>query len=197
MKKFISIVSLILLLTACASEPVIYSNSKQTNDLTDLDYDGVIADRDDCKNTVAGASTNNDGCADIITRPKVTHLVVDFEFDKYTLDGLEIEHVNKVASFMQQNPKINIILIGDTSTEGSDDYNKRLSLKRIVTVYNLLIKMGVNPERIVTETYDNENHIPSDLTGRDSRLIAVVIWPEEQEYRQDWTIYDKANTRIK
>jgi hypothetical protein len=89
---------------------------------------------------------------------------------------------------------VKVILIGDTSIEGTDDYNKALSLKRIVTVYNLLIKMGVNPGRIVTETFDSENHIPSDLTGRDSRLIAVAMWPEQQNFKMDWTIYDKAKT---
>jgi outer membrane protein OmpA-like peptidoglycan-associated protein len=194
MKKLVTILISILFTVACASDPVIYSDVEQVKDLTDLDYDGVIAARDDCENTVTGASTNNFGCPEIIQRPKITHLVIDFKFDKYTLDAVEISHVEELASFMQKNSQVKVILIGDTSIEGTDDYNKALSLKRIVTVYNLLIKMGVNPGRIVTETFDSENHIPSDLTGRDSRLIAVAMWPEQQNFKMDWTIYDKAKT---
>jgi len=197
MNKLVIILTSILLTIACATDPVIYSNVEQVKDLTDLDYDGVIAERDKCGNTVTGAVTNNSGCPEIIQRPKVTHLVVDFKFDKHTLDDVELSHVEQVATFMQENLKVKVILIGDTSIEGTDTYNKALSLKRIVTVYNLLIKMGINPGRIITETFDNENHMPSDLTGRDSRLIAVAIWPDEKSFIMDWTIYDKANANSK
>jgi hypothetical protein len=197
MKKIVITLTCILFIVACASDPVIYSTLEQTRDLTDLDYDGVIQDRDDCGATISGASTSNTGCPEVIPHSKVTHLVIDFQFDKHTLDGVEISHVQQVARFMQKNSQVSVILIGDTSIEGSDDYNKALSLKRIVTVYNLLLKMGVNPERIVTETFDSENHMPSSLTGRDSRLIAVAKWPVQKDFVMEWTIYDKANGNVK
>ncbi len=192
-----AILMCVIFTVACASDPVIYTNLEQTRDLTDLDYDGVIATRDNCAATEFGASTSNSGCPEVIQRPKVTHLVIDFQFDKYTLDGVEVSHVKQVARFMQENLQVKVILIGDTSIEGTDAYNKALSLKRIVTVYNLLIKMGVAPERIITETYDTKNHMPTDLMGRDSRLIAVAIWPDEDDVKMAWTIYDKANSQVK
>lgn len=56
--------------------------------------------------------------------------------------------IDSVVSVLQRNHHINIAIIGHTSADGSSRLNRTLSLKRAKVIRRLLLKSGVDEERI-------------------------------------------------
>jgi outer membrane protein OmpA-like peptidoglycan-associated protein len=193
--KFFVIISCVASLNACVTAPQLYSEQPvQSRDLHDDDLDGVINERDLCEQTPVDASISNEGCPTLTTRPKVKYRVIKFAFDKSTLSLREVSRVQEIATFLKKYPETNLYLIGDTSTEGSDAYNKKLATKRVNTVHQLLMNNNINKSRLKTESYGYKNHLPKSLQGRKTRLIAVLAWPKNvKDYQVDWSIFTDNN----
>lgn len=198
MKKIISLLTLLLplCLTACVSQPELYTEQDQTRDLLDTDLDGVINARDLCADTPTDAVINNDGCPNSHDRPKITFRSIQFDFDKHTLTEGEQQRVVEMAEFLKKYTVPQVYLIGDTSTEGSQAYNDKLAQRRINAVTKILLANGVKEKRLEKEIYSVENHIPEALIGRSTRLIAVLKWPDNyKDYDVEWTIFTEKNKR--
>lgn len=189
MKNFL-LISTLLTLTACASDPVLYAPQEQSRDLFDSDIDGVINARDNCERTQADAVTNNDGCPTETNIPHADIRVIDFGFDKDTLTPQEQIKVIELAETMKQEPETQLYLIGDTSVEGTEEYNRKLAQRRIKTVTDILLANGVSSSRFETETYEYPIHMPKALAGRDTRLIAVLSIPDSTAFKKKWQMYD-------
>ncbi|MBU2871318.1 OmpA family protein [Colwellia sp. E2M01] len=184
-------------LTACVTNPELYSEQdplqEQTRDLKDTDLDGVINARDLCLTTPSDAVISNDGCETLTGRPKVKYRVIDFAFDKYHLSKIEQQRVVEMATFLNKYPETILYLIGDTSVEGTEAYNQRLAKRRINTVQEILIQNNVAAERLKDEVYNMKNHIPSSLQGRETRLIAVLKWPDDyKDYEVKWNVFTES-----
>ena len=54
----------------------------------------------------------------------------------------------RLIKFMQQYPKINIMVIGHTDNVGDSEYNLQLSQMRSKFLVDKLIEYGVSPERL-------------------------------------------------
>lgn len=71
-----------------------------------------------------------------------------------------------------------MIIEGYTDSIDAADYNQRLSERRANSMRTTLVKMGVCPERIVTQGYDKEYPVASnnDTYGRAmNRRVEVTI----------------------
>ncbi len=71
-----------------------------------------------------------------------------FDFDKYDLKEKSILELEKLTSFLHDNPKVNIEIHGHTDAEGSDDYNVNLSDARAKAVYLYLVQNGIDSNRM-------------------------------------------------
>lgn len=187
--KNLLLIATIIGLSACASDPVLYGPQEQSRDLYDSDVDGVINARDNCAQTQDQAVTDNDGCPAATNIPHADVRVIDFGFDKDTLTPQEQVKVIELAENMKKNTQTQLYLIGDTSVEGTDEYNRKLAQRRVKTVTDILIANGVNSSRFQTETYEYPIHMPKNLAGRDTRLIAVLSIPDSTGYQKQWHLY--------
>lgn len=187
--KNLLLIATILGLSACASDPVLYGPQEQSRDLYDSDVDGVINARDNCAQTQDQAVTDNDGCPTETNIPHADVRVIDFGFDKDTLTPQEQVKVIELAEEMKKNTQTQLYLIGDTSVEGTDEYNRKLAQRRIKTVTDILQANGVNSSRFQTETYEYPIHMPKNLAGRDTRLIAILSIPDSTGYQKQWQLY--------
>lgn len=182
---------------ACVTDPELYSEQEplqqQTRDLNDVDNDGVINERDLCTGSPSDAIIKNDGCHDFNDRPKVKFRVINFGFDKSSLSSYEHKRVIEMATFLKKYPETMLYLIGDTSAVGTEEYNEKLSKRRIKTVHALLIKNGIDEHRLNDETFQATKHIPEKLKGREKRLIAVLKWPDDyKDYEVEWNIFTES-----
>jgi outer membrane protein OmpA-like peptidoglycan-associated protein len=56
-----------------------------------------------------------------------------------------------IVEFLQQNPDVNLKIIGHTDSVGTLESNKKLGLRRASSVQQALVSKGINPQRLQIE----------------------------------------------
>ncbi|MCP2070655.1 UNVERIFIED_ORG: outer membrane protein OmpA-like peptidoglycan-associated protein [Pseudomonas lini] len=113
----------------------------------------------------------------------VTFGDVLFATNKSDLRASGMTNVSKLAQFLQENPDRKVIIEGYTDSTGSDSYNQSLSERRAGSVQLALVKMGVDPARIVTQGYGKEFAVADNnsVSGRAmNRRVEVTISNDNQ-----------------
>jgi outer membrane protein OmpA-like peptidoglycan-associated protein len=113
----------------------------------------------------------------------VTFGDVLFATNKSDLKSSGLVNINKLAQFLQENPDRKVIVEGYTDSTGSDSYNQSLSERRATSVQVALIKMGVDPARIVAQGYGKEYPVADNtsVSGRAmNRRVEVTISNDNQ-----------------
>ena len=87
-------------------------------------------------------------------------------------------NLNRLVTFLNQNPDRKVEIEGHTDNVGSDDYNQGLSQRRADSVRSFLVQQGISSERIATSgkgehqpVADNE----SDGGRQQNRRVEVII----------------------
>ena len=113
----------------------------------------------------------------------VTFGDVLFATNKADLKSNGLVNINKLAQFLQENPDRKVIVEGYTDSTGAASYNQSLSERRATSVQVALIKMGVDPARIVAQGYGKEFPVAenSSVSGRAmNRRVEVTISNDNQ-----------------
>ncbi len=113
----------------------------------------------------------------------VTFGDVLFATNKAELKSSGLLNINKLAQFLQENPDRKVIIEGYTDSTGASGYNQSLSERRATSVQVALIKMGVDPSRIVTQGYGQEYPVADNgsVSGRAmNRRVEVTISNDNQ-----------------
>jgi OmpA-OmpF porin, OOP family len=76
-----------------------------------------------------------------------------FEVDKFELQEKSITELQKISQFLKTNTQIRLEISGHTDNTGSAPYNRQLSEKRARSVYDHLIKNGIEPKRLLIKGY--------------------------------------------
>lgn len=131
----------------------------------DTDGDGINDDTDKCPN-VAGIAGNL-GCPEMILYYKRVEAALSAD-DKADLD--------KVVTFLNNNPNVHVILEGHTSTLGETDYNQTLSEKRVNNSVAYLVEKGIDPGRLKAVGYGEQFPIGDNSTeeGRAQSRRTVI-----------------------
>lgn len=135
--------------------------------IKDADNDGV-ADKDDKCPDVAG-TTANLGCPD---------MVLYYSHAETNLDSVDMLNLDKVVAFLNNNPDLNIVIEGYTSTEGESDYNQKLSEKRANASLEYLASKGISRKRMKAIGYGEQFAIGDNDTeeGRTkSRRVVIRV----------------------
>lgn len=74
---------------------------------------------------------------------------IQFQVNSAVLLAAGKQELDKLAAFMNQNPSMEILLSGHTSSEGSASLNRQLSLKRVRSCKDYLISKGID-EGLIT-----------------------------------------------
>ena len=73
-----------------------------------------------------------------------------FDFDKSNIRASETAKIDAIVAAAKDSPDIEFVLNGNTDERGTNDYNKKLSDRRVKTVRDTLAKAGVEPDRLRT-----------------------------------------------
>ncbi len=187
-KDLILLLTGVLLLSGCAESPDLTVTRHQIDDLADDDSDGVVNQRDICNETPAHTEVDNRGCTKWNIQEKVEVLTIEFDFDRYYIRDDQLTTLDKIYGYLNENDNARVILVGDTSPEGTDAYNQKLAMQRSSVVKQQLINMGIADSRISEQEYYQETAITRQLKARNRRTIAVLFRPV-MTTEQKWDIY--------
>lgn len=104
------------------------------------------------------------------TGEAITLKNIYFERASAVLLDESIPELEKIVSFMKNNPQIAIELSGYTSSEGKDDYNLQLSKDRANSIKSWIVKHGINESRINAKGYGKENPVSDNDTEEGRKL---------------------------
>lgn len=170
----------------------LYGDKVRTR-LADTDKDGVIDVRDRCKNTLYGAKVNNYGCSKVSTKLLTVELKVLFDTGKYVVKPTFYGELNKLATFLKENPASSVVIEGHTDNVGSARSNQQLSHNRASAIANVIIrKFNIDKNRVGAKGFGEDSPIASNETnrGRESnRRVVAEVFSRQTASLKRWTIY--------
>jgi peptidoglycan-associated lipoprotein len=91
---------------------------------------------------------------------------VYFSYDKSELPQDALDALKENASYLVNNPSINVVVEGHCDERGTIEYNLSLGQKRAVKVKEYYVQLGVKPNRIATISFGEEK--PADPRNNES-----------------------------
>jgi outer membrane protein OmpA-like peptidoglycan-associated protein len=93
--------------------------------------------------------------------------IIYFDFDKFSLSSVS---AHKIKLFLNKykNEINEYLVVGHTDTKGSKEYNLSLSIKRAEVVKNLLIKNGINHNKV-------------KILGKGEESLAIITKDETKQ----------------
>jgi OmpA-OmpF porin, OOP family len=101
-----------------------------------------------------------------------------FETDKYKIQPTSYPELNKVVSFLDNNPELKIKINGHTDDVGNEAYNLTLSENRAKAVYSFLIGKGIAENRLDYEGFGEKKPLEENSNKENrsqNRRIAFEI----------------------
>ena len=85
-------------------------------------------------------------------QPAVTNIlesIVSFPFNESVVQPSQMPTIERVASYLKDNPSVNVVINGYASPEGTEEYNLKLSQRRADAMKDILVgKYGIDASRI-------------------------------------------------
>lgn len=107
---------------------------------------------------------------------------VSFDYDSAAIKPTFYAPLNKIADIMNRYPQTQIVVAGHTDSQGSEQYNLDLSLRRANAVADYLMSRGVARYRLGTEGRGELEPVASNETaaGRaQNRRVEIYVVPNE------------------
>jgi outer membrane protein OmpA-like peptidoglycan-associated protein len=101
-----------------------------------------------------------------------------FEFDKHELMPRSFVELNKLLKIMQDNPALNIRIVGHTDALGDDRYNLNLSQRRAQAVVDYLTQHKISRSRLLARGEGEAHPVASNDSdeGRaENRRVELVV----------------------
>jgi outer membrane protein OmpA-like peptidoglycan-associated protein len=106
-----------------------------------------------------------------------------FDVDKSALKPSGVRDVQKLASFLNDNPERQLVVEGYTDSTGADSYNQQLSQRRAESVQRALVRAGVDSRRIQVVGYGEQYPVASNDSASSrsqNRRVEVTISDDDQ-----------------
>lgn len=93
-----------------------------------------------------------------------------FDFDSATLKPESTETLEQILTAVQSRPSLKLMIEGHTDSQGSDEYNQKLSQQRAQAVVDWLVQKGVVGARLEAKGY-GESRPVADNSKPDGRAL--------------------------
>lgn len=81
---------------------------------------------------------------------------VQFAFDSYQIESSEEQKIKEVADYLKRNRNLRLVVDGHCDERGTREYNLSLGERRALAVRAYLISLGIEPERIQTRSFGED-----------------------------------------
>ena len=144
----------------------------------DSDGDGVPDYLDKCPDTPRGTKVDATGCPIVAAAPVTFDLTVTFAFNSAEINDLSFRELRNAMTFMREHPDTHAVVEGNTDSIGSEEFNQRLSERRAAAVKDVLVKSGIEADRLTTVGNGELKPVASNDTeeGRaKNRRVSIVV----------------------
>lgn len=104
---------------------------------------------------------------------------IQFGFNRAEIDSEFKTRLNRLGSFLEQNPETYAVVAGFTDSTGSEDYNLGLSMRRAIGVSEYVVSnFNVSPDRLVPLWFGKANPVAGNDTseGRSmNRRVEIAV----------------------
>jgi len=100
-------------------------------------------------------------------------LKVYFDAGKSDLDNKYEEDLDVILTELQEHPRLGVEISGYASAEGNDDFNKKLSNQRAISILDYINHRGIVRRRIIAKGYGASSD--SGMSKEESRRVEVRI----------------------
>jgi outer membrane protein OmpA-like peptidoglycan-associated protein len=91
--------------------------------------------------------------------------------------------IDQLVSALKENPGRKVVIEGHTDNVGKPKYNQGLALERAQAVRSVLIRHGIEADRITVKSLGEENPVASNDTSmgrKENRRAQVIIGPDTE-----------------
>jgi peptidoglycan-associated lipoprotein len=85
--------------------------------------------------------------------------VLYFELDKYDLTSESLQKLRIAAEFLKEQSQIRVRLDGHADERGTTEYNMALGEKRATAVRDVLVRYGIDSQRLETTSFGRERPV--------------------------------------
>ena len=97
------------------------------------------------------------------TQVRIVLRGVYFDFDRSEIRPDSEPVLQEAATILRANPDVSLVIVeGHTDSQGTDEYNRDLSLRRAEAVFRFLVNAGVAPEVLQTQGYGESAPVASN-----------------------------------
>ena len=89
-------------------------------------------------------------------RQTLATYTVYFGYDRSAILPQEMAKVESVADYLDNNPSAQVKIEGHCDERGTDEYNRALGERRALSLREMLVNLGVSPDRVITESWGED-----------------------------------------
>ncbi|MBU3820756.1 OmpA family protein [Flavobacteriaceae bacterium XHP0103] len=108
---------------------------------------------------------------------------VYFATNMYNINSASETTLNKLIGVFKEYPDTNLLVVGHTDSQGSEDYNMTLSKNRAYAVTNYLTSHGISGSRLTTNWFGETQPMYDNTTAEGrakNRRVNIAILPNEK-----------------
>tara|TARA_S200000501_G_C20860576_1_gene759576 strand:- start:1356 stop:2045 length:690 start_codon:yes stop_codon:yes gene_type:complete len=157
------------------------NNSNQ--DVSETDIDETLNDSSE-SNDIKISNKPNTSIEDLLRDDSgpLYRRSIYFGFDSFSIKSEFTAIIEAHGSFLLSNPKINIVIQGNTDERGGSEYNIALGQKRAESVKRILSLMGVNDNQLEVVSLGKEKPKvlgSNEAAWAENRRVDIIYWGYE------------------
>jgi len=106
-------------------------------------------------------------------------LAIFFDYDEYTIRDDMWDRIKQNVKYLLEHQDVKVELQGNCDERGTNEYNMALGAKRALEVKKILVKLGINENRINTISFGEEkplcNESNEECWALNRRVDFVII----------------------
>ncbi|MDN5214075.1 OmpA family protein [Fulvivirgaceae bacterium BMA12] len=143
-----------------------WSNGATTEDIENLVLGVYTVNVTDANGCMVGTPEDMTLYEQVVSKGMFTTHDILFDVAKSVIKPESFGIINKIASFMKEHPDISFRIDGHTDSDGSDEFNQKLSENRAEAIKIALIKFGIRENRLTNKGFGESRPIASNQTAK-------------------------------
>lgn len=147
-----------------------WSHGATTEDIENLELGVYTVNVTDANGCIVSTPDDMTLYEQVVSKGMFTTRDILFDVGKSVIKAESFTTINRIASFMKEHQDISFRIDGHTDSDGSAEFNQKLSEDRAKAIRAALIKFGIRENRLDAKGWGEEKPIATNLTAEGKSL---------------------------